>query len=343
MSVASNAKSLRGLWRNNGGVTATNGGDRRLINEPRKQIPDATQIETKNPSGDTPSTLSPFRYPGGKSRLRATIISWVRALGFRPTHFVEPFAGGASVALAIAELDLADHVTIAEIDPHVAAVWKVILSDEANSFTDLIRRFHLSHEAASKVIDAAPNDMLAKAFRCLLLNRISRAGIMAPGSGWLNQGEAGKGIHSRWYPETLATRIETIHALREKITFADGDGLKVLESFAGHQKAAAFVDPPYVVNGRGAGRRLYAHCDVDCKKLFEVIGTFLGPMVITYHRSVTIQRLADAAGIERHTVTMQTGHTKSKRELIMYKPASFSGMTKTVSRANKKHVIPEAK
>ena len=271
---------------------------------------------------DRPSTLSPFRYPGGKSRLRATVISWMRGLGFRPTHFVEPFAGGASVGLAVAELDLADHVTLAEIDPDVAAVWQVILNGQADAFARRIRNFSLSHESATEVVGKKPNDTLAKAFRCLLLNRISRAGIMAPGSGWLNQGENGNGIHSRWYPETLAQRVESTHALRAKLTFDPRDGLEVLRSFSTKPRAIAFVDPPYVVKGRGAGRRLYTHCDVDCEKLFEIVKRFLGPMIITYHRSVIIERLADAAGIERHTVTMQTGHTRSKRELIMYKSAS---------------------
>src|SRR6266404_4232451 len=83
-----------------------------------------------------PTTLSPFRYPGGKSRLRATVISWMQGLGFRPTHFVEPFAGGASVGLAVAELDLADHVTLAELDPDVGSVWDVVLNGKATAFSE---------------------------------------------------------------------------------------------------------------------------------------------------------------------------------------------------------------
>src|SRR5262249_3692815 len=74
-----------------------------------------------------PSRLSPFRYPGGKSWLRPTMIRWLKSLPFRPRLFIEPFAGGASVGLAVAELDLADQVILIERDPSVAAVWKVAL------------------------------------------------------------------------------------------------------------------------------------------------------------------------------------------------------------------------
>jgi DNA adenine methylase len=278
-----------------------------------------TKRDKKRTKEKKPSTLSPFRYPGGKSRFRATIINWISQLGFRPTHFVEPFAGGASVGLAIAELDLADHVTLAEIDPNVSAVWNVILNGQAAVFADRISTFRLNRSTAAQVVAREPTDQLTRAFRCLLLNRISRGGIMAPGAGWLNQGEDGHGIQSRWYPKTLSDRVSSTNALRDKVTFIQRDGLEVLKEFAKRRRAVAFVDPPYVVNGRGAGRRLYAYHDVDCEELFKIVRTFAGGMVITYHRSAVVERLADAAGLECHTVTVQTGHTRCKRELIMYK------------------------
>jgi len=269
-----------------------------------------------------PSTLSPFRYPGGKTRLRTTIIDWISELGFRPTHFIEPFAGGASVGLAIAELDLADHVTLAEIDPDVSAVWDVVLNGQASELARQIRTFDLNNATAAEISAAVPTNQLARAFGCLLLNRISRSGIMAPGAGWLNEGENGRGIHSRWYPKTLSARIESANALREKVSFVQCDGLGLLGEFAHDRRVVAFVDPPYVVNGRGAGLRLYTHHDVDCERLFKVIEHFVGAMVITYHRSVVVERLADQAGIERRTITVQTGHKKKKRELIMFKTPS---------------------
>lgn len=279
-----------------------------------------TERDKEGTVENKPSTLSPFRYPGGKSRLRATIISWISQLGFRPTHFVEPFAGGASVGLAVAELDLAEHVTLAEIDPDVGAVWDVVLNGQATAFAERISSFRLTRSTAAETIAREPRDQLSRAFRCLLLNRISRAGIMAAGAGWLNRGENDHGIASRWYPDTLVHRIVWTNALRDKITFVQRDGLEVLRQFSKHSRAVAFVDPPYVANGRGAGQRLYAYHDVDCDELFKIIRTFTGAMVITYHRSVIVERHADALGLERHTITVRTGHAHPKRELIMYKP-----------------------
>ena len=122
---------------------------------------------------ESPSTLSPFRYPGGKSGLRSRIISWIRHLGYRPQHFVEPFAGGSSVGLAVAELDLADRITLVEIDPEVAAVWTVILDGDADGLADRVRKFVLTKESAHETLQSNDLDPVSRAFRCLLLNRIS--------------------------------------------------------------------------------------------------------------------------------------------------------------------------
>lgn len=277
------------------------------------------EVDKETAAERKPSTLSPFRYPGGKSALRSKVINWVRGLGFRVKYFVEPFAGGSSVGLAVAELDLADSVMLAELDPDVAAVWNIILNGQADAFAAKIRRFVLTERSAHEILASRQTDRFNRAFRCLLQNRISRGGIIAPGAGLLNQGEAGKGIHSRWYPETLANRIERIHAIRHRINFVEGDGIEMLKEFSAIACTAAFVDPPYVANGRGAGARLYRYHNVDCENLFNIIRNFKGPMIITYHRSQIVEREAKAAGIKCRTVNMHTAHTISKRQLILYK------------------------
>ena len=62
----------------------------------------SARTERNGAAAKSPTTLSPFRYPGGKSGLRPKIIEWIRRLGYRPNNFVEPFAGGSSVGLAVA-------------------------------------------------------------------------------------------------------------------------------------------------------------------------------------------------------------------------------------------------
>ena len=49
-----------------------------------------------------------------------------------------------------------------------------------------------------------------------MLNRTRRGGILAPGASLNRTGENGKGIASRWYPETIIDRLNEIenHAAR---------------------------------------------------------------------------------------------------------------------------------
>lgn len=73
---------------------------------------------------------SPFRYPGGKSRLLPTVRTWLATRGSE--HIVEPFAGGASVSLAAVSEGLARDATLSELDEEVAGVWSVMLGERAH-------------------------------------------------------------------------------------------------------------------------------------------------------------------------------------------------------------------
>ena len=78
---------------------------------------------------DTVSILSPLRYPGGKRRLAGYIAAAIRINGLRPKLFVEPFAGGASVALQLLNDGLVDSIALGEKDPLVASFWKTVFYD----------------------------------------------------------------------------------------------------------------------------------------------------------------------------------------------------------------------
>ena len=70
----------------------------------------------------------------------------------------------------------------------------------------------------------------------------------------MKHGENGKGIRSRWYAETLKRRILDITAWRARITFVQGDGIEVMRKHTRKRNAAFFIDPPYTVGGKRAGR-----------------------------------------------------------------------------------------
>jgi len=164
---------------------------------------------------------SPFRYPGGKTWLIPQIRQWLASLPAKPARLIEPFAGGAIVGLTAAFEQLAESVILVERDEQVAAVWKTIISTEGGAewLASRIVGFELTPESVRGLLASRKRLIRERAFQTLVQNRISRGGILAPGAGIVKQGENGKGLLSRWYPETLRKRILDIGAIRGRIRF----------------------------------------------------------------------------------------------------------------------------
>lgn len=147
----------------------------------------------------------------------------------------------------------------------------------------------------------------------LLKNRVSHGGILAKGAGLLKHGENGKGLLSRWYPQTLRSRIVDIQNYKTNVNFVQGDGFQILRDNAHRTDALFFIDPPYTV----AGRRLYRYPDVDHAELFRIASTLQGSFLITYDNADEIRMLASASGFQIAEILMKGTHHTEKTELVI--------------------------
>lgn len=261
---------------------------------------------------------SPFRYPGGKTWLIPRVRQWLKSFPRRPADLVEPFTGGGIVSLTAAFERLTDHVLMVELDPQVAAVWLTILNGDAAWLADRIAGFDLTPETAAAVLGDTGNGTLGAAFRTILKNRINRGGILAPGAGIIKHGENGKGLLSRWYPETLKRRIMDIDAVRDRITFHEGDGINVLCDWTERADAVFFIDPPYTAGaGKKAGSRLYLHSALDHEHLFAVTAALTGDFLMTYDNDRDVQDLARRHGLDTLPIPMKNTHHAEMTELLI--------------------------
>ncbi len=264
--------------------------------------------------------LSPFRYPGGKTWFVPRMRQWLLSLPDKPRLFVEPFAGGAIVSLTVASERLAEHVVFVELDDQVASVWDTILSDDAEWLCERILSFNLTAENVDAVLEKSAASHKEKAFQTILRNRINRGGILAPGAGRIKKGEGGKGIRSRWYPETLCKRIRHIHAvLRDRVTFVHGDGMDVLRQYTEDEHAVFFIDPPYTASGKSAGARLYVHHEVEHELLFKIASRLKGPFLMTYENNEYVRALAARYAFECTPIAMKNTHHAKMTELLIAK------------------------
>lgn len=260
---------------------------------------------------------SPFRYPGGKTWLVPYIRQWLCKLPTKPRLLVEPFAGGGIIGLTVAFENLAERVLMVELDEQVASVWRVVLSDEANWLADRILNFKLSRESVAVELSNTNDSLRETAFRTLLRNRTYHGGIMAAGSRPIRHGESGKGIGSRWYPETLSKRIRDLRRVKDRIQFIHGDGLTAMREHADRADVAFFIDPPYTAAGKRAGTRLYTYNELDHEALFSLAGTVLGEFLMTYDNAEAIQGMAARHSFDFEAIPMKNTHHAEMAELLI--------------------------
>jgi DNA adenine methylase len=268
---------------------------------------------------------SPFRYPGGKTWLVPYIRRWLCNLPKRPTVFVEPFTGGGIIGLTVGFEELADQVILVELDHCVASVWQTILGEDAEWLARRIELFELTATSVNEVLSAIPSTIGEQAFQTILRNRVNRGGILASGAGRIKEGEGGKGLKSRWYPETLARRIRHIHFQRNKFTFIEGNGLEVLKSFSQKDNTVFFIDPPYTASGKKAGSRLYTHFEIDHLELFNIASTVQGDFLMTYDNAEEVHQFAISHDLDTRMVPMKNTHHKRMYELLIGKDLKWLG------------------
>lgn len=256
---------------------------------------------------------SPFRYPGGKTWLIPIARTWMNSLSAKPSILIEPFAGGGGIGLMAAFEGFATTSHLVELDPDIAVVWRVLLGSQWNELSKKIQRFSCTPDSVSMALHTRAETELDRAFLTILRNRVSRGGILAPGAGLVKTGEGNRGIASRWYPETLAKRIQDIAGQQANLSFEEADGLNVIERFADEPTAVFFVDPPYPV----AGKRLYRFHDLNHQALFRLMSKVKGDFLITYDHNEAIEALAEEHGFVTRLIPMKSTHHRRKFELLI--------------------------
>lgn len=250
------------------------------------------------------SILSPLRYPGGKRRLVGYVAEALRINGLRPKLYVEPFAGGASVALQLLNDGLVERVALGEKDPLVAAFWRVVFSDPER----LIREMHqteLSVEAWEHFRTYRPRSDWGKALKCLYLNRTSFSGILSGTAGPIG-GKAQTSAYDigcRFPKDRIEQRIRQATALSDRIAFIhEGDWAETvgcsLELVDDPTEALVYLDPPFFRKAH----RLYRHYfdDLEHERLADGIRELVDGgvlLILSYDDAGEVVELYKARGL----------------------------------------------
>lgn len=258
---------------------------------------------------------SPFRYPGGKTWLANILRRWLAES--HASVLYEPFAGGASTSLLAVIEGFVPRAVLIEKDVAVAAVWKTILSSDANWLIDKIMEFRISSESVDKVLRAKTRKTRTLAFQTIIKNRCRRGGVIAGGAGLIKRGERDQGIKSRWYPETLAKRIQLIHQHKEKLEIREGDAFNYFPELLKTKSAKFFVDPPYSKLMTPGVKPIYSHCHVDHRMLCQILASARVDYLLTYDDTNFVRQLLAECGLEYCTIDMKNSNAATRRELLV--------------------------
>lgn len=206
------------------------------------------------------SIVSPLRYPGSKRRLVGYVAQALALSGIKPDLLVEPFAGGASVALQLLASDAVERAVLGEKDPLVASFWQTVFDDPEYLCTE-IRKWTPTVDAWQTLRDSTPRAPHRQARKCLFLNRTSFSGVIANTAGPIG-GRAQTsdyGIGCRFPKERLQKRICQASLLGPRVPLVHlGDWQDTIDAaleLAEPGRAFVYLDPPFY---RKADR-LYRH------------------------------------------------------------------------------------
>ena len=78
---------------------------------------------------------SPLRYPGGKSKLSPFIKLLIEKSGHLGGTYIEPFAGGAGIALELLLNGDVSEIVINDLDKGIYSFWRAII-EQPNRFVN---------------------------------------------------------------------------------------------------------------------------------------------------------------------------------------------------------------
>lgn len=266
---------------------------------------------------------SPLRYPGGKAKLATYVKAVLRANSLLDRTYIEPYAGGAGVALSLLLHGYVRRIVLNDISVPIHAFWSAVL-DESDRFREKILSVELSVEEWRRQREIFRNpdgvNTFELGFAAFYLNRTNRSGVLNGGIiGGFAQNSA-YGIDARFNRAELAFRVARIAKVRSQISILRKDAadlLTNLSDIAAPEECFVYADPPYFKKGRDLYYDFYRPEDHELIRdsVFSLRNT---PWIVSYDNEPEIIQLFGGRRSIEYDLSYSVRNGRTGREVMFF-------------------------
>ena len=269
------------------------------------------------------SILSPLRYPGAKRRFAEYVAETLRVNNIKPKLFVEPFAGGASVALRLLQDKVVENIGLGEADPLVAGFWQCVFFD-TDWLVNEIQSIEVTLDQWRSFRAYTPTNNRENAIACIFLNRTSFSGILCEKAGPIGgKHQKNYSIACRFNKETVIRRIRQAAALKDQVAFvkqADWqETIQYCNTLHANPGVFIYLDPPFYKKA-SALYRFYFN-EQHHQDLHDALAKCNHDWLLSYDLADEIRHLyADFEGKSKCVELLYTASSQSKppvKELVI--------------------------
>lgn len=262
---------------------------------------------------------TPLRYPGGKAKFAPVIKQLIEKNNLHG-HYIEPYAGGAGVALDLLLSGYCTDIHINDLDLAIYHFWKSI-TEQTEDFIRLINDTPVTIEEWHKqkiLLKREELSPLEHGFAAFFLNRTNRSGILKAGViGGLNQTGSYK-LDCRFNKIDLIKRIERIGELAKQIHVTNFDTetwLPILDRSV-PPNSLIYLDPPYYEKGQGLYRNFYCH--QDHLAIQEKLTNIKTPWIVSYDNNPNIKEIYNKYRQQEYVLNYSVQKKIKATEIIIY-------------------------
>lgn len=265
---------------------------------------------------------SPLRYPGGKVKLYPFMEQLIRQNTVDPPIYVEPFAGGAGLALELLFNGNVERIMINDLDPAIYSFWYSITNEE--TFYSFINRvnevdININEWKIQKDIYMHQDihNKLELGFATFFLNRCNRSGILKAGPIGGQKQNGNYRIDCRFNKDRLIPLLRKIYDNRNRIDVTNLNAEEFIEYIdMNYDNLFIYLDPPYV----DKGYQLYKNSFTkeDHVSLSKKIKKLKNKWFVTYDNTDLIKELYSDCKTEIFNIQYSAGSKRVENEIAVY-------------------------